>query len=82
MKYRSREDITRSILDCTEKRICKTYVMYGARLSWKQLTAYTYMMISSGLVSLDAQDRVQRTEKGSDLLAKLNAMEEMIAPIV
>ena len=84
MKYRSRNNIIRDILDAASGgSATRTKIMYKAYLSYGQLEEYLSVLTDNGLLSYDAHTQTFNTaEKGLRLLDAYNQMHDMInAPI-
>ncbi len=83
MKYRSRSEIVRSILEAANasEGTSRTRLMYKAYLSFNQLKEYLGTLQENGLIDYEVGKRCYRiTQKGVRLLQLQNKMEE-IAPI-
>ena len=83
MKYRSRSEIVRSILEATNasEGTSRTRLMYKSYLPYAQLKKHLRTLQQNVLIDYEAGRRCYRiTEKGIKLLQLLNKMEE-IAPI-
>jgi predicted transcriptional regulator len=77
MKYRSRNDIIREILDAAngggDGGLTKTKVMYYAYLSHDQMKEYLSVLIESRLLGYDVYTRkFKTTEKGVRFLDTYN----------
>ncbi|MFZ0510345.1 MAG: winged helix-turn-helix domain-containing protein [Candidatus Nitrosopolaris sp.] len=84
MKYRSRSEIVRSILEAAkaDEGISRTKLMYKSYLAYNQLKEYLESLQENGLIYYDVGKRFYRTtEKGIRLSQLQNKMEE-IAPII
>ena len=84
MKYRSRSEIVRSILEAAKVGggISRTKLMYKSYLAYNQLKEYLETMQEKGLIDYDVEKRFYRTtEKGIRLSELQNKLEE-IAPIM
>jgi len=69
MKYRSRADITKDILDAANGGRTKTKIMYKAYLSYTQLKEYLSMLIENGLIKYDSSEMTfTTTAKGLQYL--------------
>jgi predicted transcriptional regulator len=69
MKYRSRTDISREILQAASGGTSKTKIMYAAYLSFAQLKEYLAALSESGLLEYDAERTEYRTTaKGMQFL--------------
>jgi predicted transcriptional regulator len=78
MKYRSRTDIAREILEAANGGSTKTRIMYKAYLSYAQLKEYLSSLTESGLLEYDAQKSEYRTtEKGVKFLVVYNHMSDL-----
>jgi predicted transcriptional regulator len=83
MKYRSRTEIVRSILEAADKSegTSRTRLMYKSYISFNQLKEYLRTLQENGLIDHEVGKRGYTiTEKGRLLLQLQNKMEE-IAPI-
>ena len=83
MKYRSRSEIVRSILEAANasEGTSRTRLMYKSYLSFIQLKEYLGTLQENGLIDYEVGKRCYRiTQKGIRLLQLQNKMEE-IAPI-
>ncbi len=80
MKYRSRNDIIKDILDTANGgNATKTKIMYKAYLSFGQLKEYLSLLTDSGLLKYDTYTQTfKTTEKGLRLLDAYNQMHDMI----
>jgi predicted transcriptional regulator len=84
MKYRSRSEIVRSILEAAKvgEGIGRTKLMYKSYLAYNQLKEYLETLQEKGLIDYDVEKRFYRTtEKGIRLSELQNKLEE-IAPIM
>jgi predicted transcriptional regulator len=84
VKYRSRNNIIRDILDAaSDGGVTRTKIMYKAYLSFGQLKEYLSVLTDNGLLSYDAHTQTFKiTEKGLRLLDAYNQMHDMIkAPL-
>lgn len=84
MKYRSRNNIIRDILDAaSDGGVTRTKIMYKAYLSFGQLKEYLSVLTDNGLLSYDTHTQTFKiTEKGLRLLDAYNQMHDMIkAPL-
>ena len=84
MKYRSRNNIIRDILDAaSDGGVTRTKIMYKAYLSFAQLKEYLSVLTDNGLLSYDTHTQTFKiTEKGLRLLDAYNQMHDMIkAPL-
>jgi predicted transcriptional regulator len=83
MKYRSRSEIVRSILEAANasEGTSRTRLMYKSYLSFNQLKEYLGSLQENGLIDYEIGKRCYRiTHKGTRLLQLQNKMEE-VAPI-
>jgi predicted transcriptional regulator len=83
MKYRSRSEIYRSILETTnaDEGTNRIKLMYKSYLSFSQLKEYLGILEENGLIDYEVGSRCYRiNERGIRLLQLQNKMEE-IAPI-
>jgi predicted transcriptional regulator len=81
MKYRSRSEIVRSILEAANagEGASKTRLMYKSYLSYNQLKEYLALLQENGLIDYETGRHSYRiTHKGLQLLQLQNKMEEMI----
>jgi predicted transcriptional regulator len=80
MKYRSRSNIIRDILDAANGgRATRTRIMYKAYLSFGQLKEYLSFLTENDLLSYDAHSQTfKTTEKGLRLLDAYNQIHDMI----
>jgi len=81
MKYRSRSEIVRSILEAAYagEGASKTRLMYKSYLSYNQLKEYLTLLQENGLIDYETGRHSYRiTIKGIQLLQLQNKMEEMI----
>jgi predicted transcriptional regulator len=83
MKYRSRTEIVRSILEAANagEGASRTRLMYKSYLAYNQLKDYLAHLQENNLIDYEVGMRCYRiTEKGIQLLRLQNKLEE-IAPI-
>ena len=81
MKYRSRSDIVRLLLDAANGGgATKTKLMYKAYLSFNQLREYLTLLVENGLIEYEGGQTYRTTEKGMRVLQLQNAMDE-VAPV-
>jgi len=83
MKYRSRSEIVRSILEAANagEGASRTRLMYKSYLAYNQLKDYLAHLQENNLIDYEVGLRCYRiTEKGLQLLRLQNKLEE-IAPI-
>ena len=81
IKYRSRDEILRSILEYAAKteEISKTRIMYNSFLSYLQLNQYLNYLLKNELLHHNiGSNRYKITEKGLKLLSLYAKMEEMV----
>ena len=81
MKYRSRSEIVRSILEAANagEGASKTRLMYKSYLSYNQLKEYLALLQENGLIDYETGNRTYRiSQKGIRLLQLQNKIEEMI----
>ncbi len=79
MKYRSRTDIVRSILEAASvsEGTNRTKLMYKSYLAYGQLKDHLGTLQDNLLIDYDSRGRCYRiTEKGRRLLQLLNKMEQ------
>jgi predicted transcriptional regulator len=78
VKYRSRTDIAREILEAANGGCTKTKIMYKAYLSYMQLKEYLTTLTENGLIAYDSQQSEYRTtEKGVKFLVVYNHMSDL-----
>lgn len=78
MKYRSRTDITRDILEAANGGTSKTKIMYKAYLSYAQLKEYLGVLVESGLIRQNAAEMTfSTTPKGVQFLRTYEQMSEI-----
>ena len=78
MKYRSRTDITKEILDAANGGTTKTKIMYKAYLSYAQLQEYLGMLIENGLIRQNSPEMTFiTTAKGVHYLKVYDQMSEI-----
>jgi predicted transcriptional regulator len=80
MKYRSRSDIIRDILDAANGgNATRTKIMYKAYLSFGQIKENVSLLAENNLLSFDSHTQTfKTTEKGLRLLDAYNKMHDMI----
>ena len=79
MKYRSRTEIVRNILDATNGGATKTKIMYAAFLSDAQLKEYLSILIDNNLLEYsNGTQTYKTTEKGLNLLKIHNEIGELL----
>jgi predicted transcriptional regulator len=81
VKYRSRSEIVRSILEAANagEGASKTRLMYKSYLSYNQLKEYLALLQENGLIDYETGNRTYRiSQKGTRLLQLQNKIEEMI----
>jgi predicted transcriptional regulator len=84
VKYRSRNNIIRDILDAaSDGGVTRTKIMYKSYLSFGQLKEYLSFLTDNGLLSYHTHTQTFNiTEKGLRLLDAYNQMQDMInAPL-
>ena len=79
MKYRSRTDIVKLILEAANGGGAnKSKLMYKAFLSFAQLKEYVTLLLENGLLGYEEGNHFYRTtDKGMRLLQIYNRMEEL-----
>jgi predicted transcriptional regulator len=84
MKYRSRSEIVRSILEAAKVGggISKTKLMYKSYLAYNQLKEYLETLQEKGLIDYDVEKRFYRTTQKGIRLSELQNKLEEIAPIM
>jgi predicted transcriptional regulator len=81
MKYRSRSEIVRLLLDAANGGAAtKTKLMYKAYISFNQLREYLAILVENGLMEYEGDQTYRTTEKGMRVLFIQNEMQE-ITPI-
>jgi predicted transcriptional regulator len=79
MKYRSRTDITREILEAANGGATKTKIMYHAYLSHAQMKELLRVLTENNLLKYDVDSRkFKSTEKGLRLLGTYNQMSDFM----
>lgn len=81
MKYRSRTEIVRSILEAASANegTNRTKLMYKSYLAYGQLKEHLKDLEENVLINYEAKKRCYRiTEKGAQLLQLLNKMDEFV----
>ena len=79
MKYRSRTEIVRNILDATNGGATKTKIIYAAFLSSAQLKEYLSVLIDNNLLEYsNGTQTYKTTEKGLNLLKMHNEIGELL----
>ncbi len=80
MKYRSRDEISATILQSAAARdgITKTKIMYNSFLSYTQLLYYLEYLISNNLLECDANRVYNITSKGLEFLDDYNKMADLL----
>lgn len=79
MKYRSRSDITAAILTVALDGAKKTRIMYNAWLSFPQLEEYMGVLMKSGLLAHNEEERIYKTtDKGREFIESYKKMNDMI----
>jgi len=78
MKYRSRTDISRDILEAANGGATKTKIMYKAYLSYQQLKEYLIMLTENGLIQQNSPETTfSTTGKGLQYLKAYEQMSEI-----
>jgi len=78
MKYRSRTDISKEILDAANGGATKTKIMYKAYLSYAQLKEYLSLLIENGLIHHNVPEMTfSTTAKGMQYLKIYDQMSEI-----
>jgi predicted transcriptional regulator len=78
MKYRSRTDISRDILEAANGGATKTKIMYKAYLSYQQLKEYLAMLSENGLIQQNSPEMTfSTTVKGLQYLKTYEQMSEI-----
>jgi predicted transcriptional regulator len=78
MKYRSRTDITRDILEAANGGATKTKIMYKAYLSYAQLKEYLGVLSESGLIQHNSPEMTfSTTPKGVQFLRTYEQMSQI-----
>lgn len=79
MKYRSRMEIIRIILEITSNGATKTKIMYNAYLSYAQLCEYISFLVENKLINRAAGSELYRlTEKGQKVYLKCKELDQLI----
>ena len=79
MKYRSRTEIVRNILDATNGGATKTKIMYAAFLSYGQLKEYLSVLIANNLLEYsNGTQTFKTTEKGLNCLKMYREIGELL----
>src|SRR5688572_10309993 len=79
MAYRSRMEIQAAMLEAAIGGSSKTRVMYGAGLSYFQMSSYLKELEAMGLVEYDKLSRQYRTsQKGKDFLKSFRQLTVFI----
>jgi predicted transcriptional regulator len=79
MKYRSRTEIVRNILDAANGGATKTKIMYKAFLSYTQLKEYLSVLIENNLIEyIEGTQTYKTTEKGLKFLRMYNEIGELL----
>lgn len=69
MGYRSKEQIQAELLEVALGRASKTRLMYGAALSYYQVTSYLEGLMATGLLEYEDSGRIYcTTARGCDFL--------------
>jgi predicted transcriptional regulator len=78
MKYRSRTDISKEILEAANGGATKTKIMYKAYLSYAQLKEYLSMLIENGLIRQNSPEMTfSTTPKGVQYVKVYEQMSEI-----
>ena len=78
MKYRSRADITKDILDAASGGTTKTKIMYKAYLSYTQLKDYLSILIENGLIKHNTSEMTfTTTAKGKHYLKVYDQLSDI-----
>jgi predicted transcriptional regulator len=82
MRYRSRTELTSTILEAANGGATKTKIMYKAFLSYERLKEYLSVLIENELLACDGEDSgiYKTTSKGLmflDTTRKLGGLPEM-----
>ena len=81
MKYRSRMEIIRIILEITSNGATKTKIMYNAYLSYAQLCEYISFLVENKLINRAPGSELYRlTEKGQKVYLKCKELGLSITP--
>jgi predicted transcriptional regulator len=81
MKYRSRDEITASLLQYAAENgtIAKTKMMYNSFLSYSQLLQYLEFLTGNALLKYDKLDKKYKiTSKGLEFLDVYNKIEKLV----
>jgi predicted transcriptional regulator len=79
MKYRSRTEIVRNILDATNGGATKTKIMYASFLSYGQLKEYLSVLIDNNLLEYsNGTQTFKTTEKGLNCLKMYREIGELL----
>lgn len=81
MKYRTRTEITFSILQAASSESTKTHLMYRSYLSYVQLREYLKYLLENDLLHHDnKRDLYIITEKGKNFIKTYGKITELISP--
>jgi predicted transcriptional regulator len=79
VQYRSRNDITASILEIAKDSAIKTKIMYKAFLSYPQLKEYLALLQENDMLDYDERERTySTTAKGTKFLDMYTRLDSMI----
>jgi predicted transcriptional regulator len=79
MKYRSRTEIIKLILEIASKGATKTKIMYSAYLSYTQLCEYMSFLVENNLIELQHKSKIYTlTEKGKRVYLKFKELDELV----
>jgi len=80
MQYRSRTEITGTILEAANGGTTKTKIMYRAFLSYEQLREYISVLVENGLLEyLEESQTFKTTEKGLRYLKMTKEINDMLS---
>src|SRR5438552_2269036 len=80
MKYRSRTDIISTILTAATGGAMKTRLMYGAYLSYAQITEYLAFLGEKELIHYErGTQKYQVTEKGHRFMLAYDKISELVS---
>ena len=79
-KDRSRWEIVQDLLKVTkeEKRSKKTRIMQRAYLDWRNFQRYFDFLLVEGFIANCDSNSYELTEKGEELIKRLNQVDEML----
>jgi predicted transcriptional regulator len=86
MKYRSRTDLVRAILEAanssSDDGVTRTKIMYKAVLSYSQLKDYLAIMLENELLDYSGETQTYRpTAKGLRFLRTYNQMDDIMKKV-